>query len=223
MIPYTSVEDRLQRSGQAISCRIVYCDGLRTRLLFDAMSVYSGRLSRLHLVDFPQRLVDQFSRLNAQYKQLRSLALVFTNWPDRRRSLVFQCPPCLTELSLSWIRVTPATQASIPWTQLIKYCENDCIWAEEEDRWHAYRQLEHAVDFCVQFPAYVDGPEDIVLIPNLQHARLSFRDGAYILKSFDFPCLQILSYDHADARDQGFQMPPSLPHLKILRLRGSGH
>ncbi|KAJ6479284.1 hypothetical protein C8R47DRAFT_613319 [Mycena vitilis] len=223
-----SVENLLQRSAQAISCRMIYreSDEARIMLLCDAISAYSRRLGHLCLVDFPQILLDRFSGSNAQYEQLRSLALVF-NCSEWEPDVDFQFPPCLTELSLTWVRVTRDTQASIPWAQLTRYCENNCIWQTKEDRWVAYRHLENAIDFCVQFPAYLEAPEDTVLIPKLQHARLSFKGGEYMLNFFVFPLLQNLSYDHTEAPrsrplDQSFQLPRSLSHLRGLRLRLKG-
>ncbi|KAJ7656960.1 hypothetical protein DFH06DRAFT_1298134 [Mycena polygramma] len=223
---FESIENQLERSAQAISCRMAYSRDPRIRLHFGAMYARSRRLRHLHLVDFPPLVLDLFS--NAQYDQLRSLALVFTK-SDGRREVVFQCPPCLTELSLTWIVVLPATRAAIAWARLTKYCENDCLWSDAEDRWAAYRHLENAVVFCVQFPRYhpLDGPRDVVLIPKLQHARLSFHGWETMLEYFNFPALQTLSYDHAYARStrsgQIFQLPGSLPHLKTLRLRVQGH
>ncbi|KAJ6479294.1 hypothetical protein C8R47DRAFT_1050735 [Mycena vitilis] len=224
-----SIEYCLQRSAPAISCRMVYDDSdrFRMRLLWDAISACSRRLSHLCLVDLPPILLNQFSESSAQYEQLRSLALIF-NGSGLKCDIAFRCPPRLTELSLTWMCVTPATQALIPWAQLNKYCENECSWEQEEDRWDAYRHLVNVVDFCVKFPAYLDAPDDAVLIPKLQHARLRFEGGEYMLKSFQFPVLQTLSYDHADAPrsmpfDQSFQLPGSLPHLKTLRLRLKGY
>ncbi|KAJ6479296.1 hypothetical protein C8R47DRAFT_1219226 [Mycena vitilis] len=221
-----AVENRLERSTQTVSGRIVYRDEPLARLFLNALCESTRRLSHIGLVDFPQNLLDQFFQSTAQYDQLRSLALVFTRI---KPSIIFQSPTHLTTLTLRSITISPATQASIRWAQLTKYCETDCVWEDAEGRWVSYRQLVDVIDFCVQFPPEVDGPDDIVLMPKLQSARLSYRGGELMPKAFEFPALQSLSYTHEEARSvvycHHFQLPgtssslQTLPHLKVLRLR----
>jgi hypothetical protein len=77
----------------------------------------------------------------------------------------------------------------------------------------------------VQFSTNIEGPEDPILIPKLRHARLSYRGRETILKYFDMPVLQSLSYDHSGHspdRNTIFRLPSSLTHLKILRIRVTG-
>ncbi|KAJ7656965.1 hypothetical protein DFH06DRAFT_1198889 [Mycena polygramma] len=221
-----AVENRLERSTQTISCRMVYRDEPHARLLLNDLCASTRRLSHISLVDFPQILLDQFFQSNAQYDQLRSLALVFT---QIKPSIIFQSPTHLTNLTLRSITISSATQASIRWAQLAKYCETDCIWEEENGRWVSYRQLTDAIDLCVEFLPEVDGPDDIVVMPKLQSVRLSFQGGELMLKAFDFPALQSLSYNHVEAHSVAyypqFQLPGTLSplqilsHLKVLRLR----
>ncbi|KAJ7685574.1 hypothetical protein DFH06DRAFT_46762 [Mycena polygramma] len=160
-----------------------------------------------------------------KYEQLRRLAIVFTS---DMPTVTFECPALVTDLTLASFTITQSTQASIPWAQLTRYCENSCTWlasdgqVDERVRWHSYRRLSDVVDLCIQFSPLIgtrDREDPSILLPKLQHARFSYGRG--LLQYFNMPILQSLSYDKFYYWDAEGAIPHLPRHLKVLRLRGN--
>ncbi|KAF8205578.1 hypothetical protein K438DRAFT_1964010 [Mycena galopus ATCC 62051] len=215
-----SVENCLLRSGNApISARVVFHDAPHSIPFSNALLRCAHRLSDLRFVDVPQAVLDEFSESCSQSKQLRSLAFlstaVFSPQP------IFDYPSSLVNLDLTCISLPAATRISIPWAQLLKYCEHNCEWDSEDDRWTSYRQLSDVNELCVQFSKTARSSQSPALLPKLQHAWLICRGEQQkgILHSFDTPILQSLSYDHRDCSYPEVRLRYTLPHLKSLRYR----
>ncbi|KAJ6501967.1 hypothetical protein C8R45DRAFT_1091879 [Mycena sanguinolenta] len=216
---FDAVEERLQRSGEApISARVVYQDSPHTIPFFNALLRHSHRLRHLHLVDMPQDILDRFSESCSAYKQMRSLALIFTAGISPQP--IFDCPSTIVNLHLTSVFIPTATHSSIPWAQLLKYCEQDCIWDDDDDRWASYRQLSNVIELCVQFDRSAQKPRSPVMFPELRHACLSFQgeEQKDILHSFETPVLESLSYDHRGCFFPQVRIRHSLPYLKTLRV-----
>lgn len=216
-----SFESRLQRSGEApLSGRIIYRDVPHTMPIFDALWKCSHRLRHLALVDVPQIVLDQFSQYCAPSKQLCSLTLVFTTLSVR---VSFECPSSLTYLHLTSIHITSATCCRIPWAQLLKYCEKDCGWDQDDDRWASYRQLSNLIELCVEFTGHARRSRSRVRLPKLRHASFTCRGTQdRMLRSFDTPVLHSLSYDHVDYAHVRVHLPHSLARLESIRIRATG-
>ncbi|KAJ7264920.1 hypothetical protein B0H12DRAFT_1101440 [Mycena haematopus] len=215
-----SVEECLQRSGEVpISTRVVYCDSPHTSPFCNALLRRSHRLRHLRLVDIPEDILDRFFESCSRYTQLRSLALIFTSVISPLPT--FYCPSSLVNLHLTSVYLTTATHNSIPWAQILKYCEHDCVWDADDDRWASYRQLSNAIELCVQIAKTAQKPQSPVPFPKLRHARLSFQGEHQkeILHSFETPVIESLSYDHSDCFYPEVRLRHSLPHLKTLRVR----
>ncbi|KAJ7685552.1 hypothetical protein DFH06DRAFT_1463559 [Mycena polygramma] len=220
----SSIETCLERSRQAsISLRVIYNDSPSTMLNTVKVLAGSRRLNRLVLVNPADDLLEEFHRSSAKFEQLRILAIAFTRG---RPSIVFECPALVNDLTLASFTITESTRRCIPWAQLTRYCETDCTWEGPHEmpddvvRWDSYRQMTDVVDLCVQFIDHIRIPEHPpVVLSKLQHAQFSCDRG--VLKFFDMPILQSLSYNRTNSYhwSQEDLIPHLPPRLKILRLQ----
>ncbi|KAJ7355878.1 hypothetical protein DFH08DRAFT_933662 [Mycena albidolilacea] len=140
-----SIESYLQRSGEApISARVVYRDSPHTMPLFNALWRRSHRLRHLALVDVPHRTRPIVSILRILQAVPQPCPRCSATTPPPPTS---ECPSFLTNPHLTSIYITTVTRTYVPWAQLSKYCENHCMWDNEDGRWASYRQLSNVIEF----------------------------------------------------------------------------
>ncbi|KAJ7179583.1 hypothetical protein C8R46DRAFT_1074161 [Mycena filopes] len=155
-------------------------------------------------------VIERLSSLTEDLQQLRKIVFVDHSIDTFR----FQCAPNLTDLTLVRIFL-PTNSDVVPWAQLTRYCEIDCIWWNTSVRVECYRHLTNlSVLFLKQLRMSPDGWTSI-LLPRLRQATFIFDALA-----LEMPVLEVMHIKHAANEYYGsLPLPASSLRLKILRIQ----
>ncbi|KAJ6601603.1 hypothetical protein B0H10DRAFT_2230467 [Mycena sp. CBHHK59/15] len=198
------MEECIKRTGQhALTSRLSsHAQHFSLFPLFDALMKHSHMWHHIVLVAPPQSLLHRLSETPGKFKELRKISLAGSGlgpqeyYRPRICTLEFQAIPNLTDLTLQSISLPRTSHLCIPWSQLTKYRELDCVWTHG-NRWSSYRQLINLNVLCLRFEntGYSPVEETPVVLPSLLFASFCAY-GTQEICCFDMPALKTLQIAH---------------------------
>ncbi|KAJ6476276.1 hypothetical protein C8R45DRAFT_375475 [Mycena sanguinolenta] len=214
------IEEYLEQFGRRPFCLRLWPGDFPTPILFEALLKHIALCNGMILFDISPDLSEWFYKVVGDLQELRKIAVICTR-PDLANTSNFQYPPNVTDLTLVRVAIPPGSHAQIPWSQLTRYCEIDCLWNPDDlGRLMSYRKLTNLRVLRLRLSNLLE-TDTLLVLPNLRTAWLDFH-GYYSQTSiqlFHMPVLEKCTLGLENTRHFDALIPHSSPRLKSFRVR----